>query len=175
MSRQRIGLFSGYPSSRARYDVPASPPPTDSPGAADVAKPVPENSHPNVGLLGTAGAGEAPFLALVDTVLAATRTRIESNYSEEQKHALMIARGSDLSIACALALKGRGVPVRAQSFAALVQAGLAVPKGNFHNLTPRGRWIADRIASEIAPRLGVKTVTRRGSFQRGVLSQRGNW
>ena len=77
-----------------------------------------------------------------------------------QQVALLKMRGSDWSKAVVQHLKAFGrADCDGADYRALAAAGFAVNKGSFHVLTSQGRWLADRVACDIARSEGLHVVT----------------
>ncbi len=89
-----------------------------------------------------------------------TASTSNSPLSEGQQLALLVMRRSDLS----KAVLGRLVQARTpgpagRHFYEVARMELAIHQGSFHQLTPRGRYEAERIAREIARALELHVVT----------------
>lgn len=104
--------------------------------------------------------------------------------TDKQKLALLVMRGSDLSkrVLAGVIEQTRDGP-HGRDFYTCARLGMAINKGRFHVLTPKGRWYADRIAHEVARQFGLHIISYdhgsvhdgRGAFAKCSCGWRGLW
>lgn len=80
-----------------------------------------------------------------------------------QQMAMLTLRRSDVSKACLEAMKAQGVKTTAADYGTLQSLQLAELKADgWHRLSPQGHFQADRLARNLAKRLGLHLVTTGG-------------
>lgn len=104
---------------------------------------------------------DSPALCLPSAVRPAAAQRAgEPKLTQGQKLALLVMRQSDLSKAVLAGVIARTKDGPAgRDFYECAKLGLAINKGKFHVLTPRGRWLADFVATDVARQFGLHIIT----------------